>query len=232
MKKIPFNDRYMLTKAVLEGRKTQTRRLAKVDNDVLEAFKLEYYNATLDCLDGLDLIKAYFLNNPKKIPYKVGEVVAVAQSYKEIDDFYKTASLRNHSIYDCVSDSDIQKWNMIAVNYRGKTVWTNKLFVKPDLMVHFIQITNVRIERLQDISDDDCIKEGIEHLQNGGGLKPYSFYDTSIKVKSEKEGVSYGWYRDYDTSRKAYADLINRVGKKGTWESNPYVFVYDFKLIK
>ena len=77
-----FNDKYLLTEAVLKGLKTQTRRIVEVDNDVLEAFKQEYYTATLDYLEGLDLVQAYFLNNPKKVPYKVGEVVAIAQNYK------------------------------------------------------------------------------------------------------------------------------------------------------
>lgn len=33
------------------------------------------------------------------------------------------------------------------------------------------------------------------------------------------------------TPREVYANLIDRISGKGTWESNPYVFVYDFELI-
>ena len=47
-----------------------------------------------------------------------------------------------------------------------------------------------------------------------------------------KEGVNYGWYRGYETPREAYAALIDKVSGKGTWQNNPYVFVYDFELIK
>ena len=82
MKKIMFNDKYGLTKAVLEGRKIQTRRIIKIKDDDLCRFKEEYYNASFDVLDGKDLIEAYFVNNTKTIPYKVGDIVAVAQSYK------------------------------------------------------------------------------------------------------------------------------------------------------
>lgn len=230
MKKIMFNDKYGLTKAVLDGRKTQTRRIIKIKDDCLCRFKEEYYNASLDLLDGKDLIEAYFVNNPKKIPYKVGEIVAVAQSYKTIDDYYKSAYSYNHSAhgmticeFDGVSDKDVHKWNMIAVNYRGKKVWTNKLYVKPELMLHFIRITNVRIERLNDISNDDCLKEGIvkcdaEDCNNRCYLMSKCNFCHCGNAK--------------DTPREAYAVLIDKVGKKGDWGSNPYVFVYDFELVK
>lgn len=227
-KKIMFSDKYGLTQAVLEGRKTQTRRIIKIKDYDLCRFKEEYYNASFDLLDGKDLIEAYFVNNLKKIPYKVGEIVAVAQDYKTIDDFYKAAFSYNHSAhgmticeFDGVSDKDIKKWNMIAINYRGKKSWTNKLFVKPELMIHFIRITNVRIQRLQDISDDDCLAEGIKKIISEDGTPRYY-------VKDWKGDTLYATY----TPQNAYAFLIDGVGKKGDWQSNPYVFVYDFELIK
>lgn len=217
MKKIMFNDKYGLTKAVLEGRKTQTRRI----------IKMPYYDEEyLDTAFDWDFRESVIVDRYAK--YKVGEVVAVAQDYKTIDDFYKAAFSYNHSVhgmticeFDGVSDKDIKKWNMIAINYRGKKSWTNKLFVKPELMIHFIRITNVRIQRLQDISDDDCLAEGI--------LKEKTVYredSYNIKVKDK------AWYYGFDTPREAYAALIDKVGKKGDWESNPYVFVYEFELIK
>ena len=226
-KKIMFSDKYGLTKAVLDGRKTQTRRIIKIKDDDLCRFKEEYYNASFDLLDGKDLIEAYFVNNPKKIPYKVGEIVAVAQSYKTIDDYYKSAYSYNHSAhgmticeFDGVSDKDVHDWNMIAVNYRGKKVWTNKLYVKPELMLHFIRITNVRIERLKDISDEDCLAEGIEF-----DCKAQSFYCGFNNSTNSKIWLGH-------TPREAYSVLIDKVGKKGDRERNPYVFVYDFELVK
>lgn len=92
------------------------------------------------------------------------------------------------------------------------------MFVKADLMPHHIRITDIRVERLQDISDEDCLKEGIWRDDNVG-----------------LEGTTY-WYHglsnsSFRTPQEAYASLINRISCKGTWESNPYVFVYDFRLI-
>lgn len=115
MKKIMFNDRYGLTGAVLSGRKTQTRRIVP-KNTPLGSWK----------------------ETEAKAHYKVGEIVAVAQSYCDF--------------YDDTNDPRI---------FPSGAGWTNKMFVRADLMPHRIRITNVRIERLQDISDEDCIKEGI-----------------------------------------------------------------------
>lgn len=208
MKKIMFNDKYGLTKAVLEGKKTQTRRV--ISDKILDKIKLfqdEYLNASCDLLEGKELIEAYMVNYPEKLPYNVGEIVAVAQKYS-----------------DCggVLENGIPRWKYIS-KIVGNTSggWTNKMFVKPELMPHQIRITDVRVERLQDISDEDCLKEGIGIMVAGCEYYVFTLIDTEE-----------GRFLDYKTPREAYAALIDKVSGKGTWESNPYVFVYDFELVK
>ena len=182
MKKIMFNDKFLLTQAVLEGRKTQTRRICK-----------EQIWAHSDIVSAENGI--YHFESPK---YKVGEVVAVAQSYKK-----------------CLAENPYNR----AYFLNGSAGWNNKMFVAADMMSHQIRITDVRIERLQDISDEDCLKEGIEvfSTRSTASGKAYTFH-----------GVN----ESYKTPREAYASLIDAVSGKGTWDSNPYVFVYDFKLVK
>ena len=204
MKKIMFNDKYGLTKAVLEGRKTQTRRIIPKDFFSLTWDKrddtLVYENGMGDFID---------VRNSKYAQYKVGEVVAVAQSYR-----------------DCggVNEDGVPMWEIISQNVGGTNAgWDNKMFVRGDLMPHQIRITNVRIERLQDISDEDCLKEGIINKWHAPACKNY-YYVPGVEVKSVKDV--------HDTPQEAFAHLINKVGKKGTWEANPYVFVYDFELTK
>lgn len=207
MNKIMFNDKYGLTKAVLEGRKTQTRRIIDIDEEELTLFQTIYYNQAFDFLEGKDLIEAYFDNYPKKIPCKKGEIVAVAQSYKDCGGFMEDGTPR---------------WDYISCIVGNKNAgWSNKMFVKPELMPHQIKITNVRIERLQDISDEDCLAEGI--IKGQCGSADTHFMD-AYYVPNE--------IQPYCTPKDAYAALIDKVGKKGDWDSNPYVFVYDFELIK
>ncbi len=196
MKKIMFYDKYGLTKAVLEGRKTQTRRIIKVDEDKLNDFRENYYNFTLDNLEGKDLLDAYFVNNPQKLPYRIGDIIAVAQAYH---DFYN------------------DEYN--PVMFPSGAGWLNKMFVKADLMPHQIIITNVRIERLQDISYKDCLAEGLH-----ADIDPMNPICNIFTFHGATQ-----WYFH---PREAYAVLIDKVSGKGTWNKNPYVWVYDFELVK
>lgn len=92
------------------------------------------------------------------------------------------------------------------------------MFVRAEDMPHHIRITNIRIERLQDIKIEDCLKEGLRMAGDVGLEGTIYWY----------HGLANSWFR---TPQDAYASLIDRISGKGTWESNPYVFVYDFELI-
>ena len=235
-----FNDKFCLTKAVLEGEKTQTRRVIKTsdafervnpdfdwDDEDIENWKNDFALRVKNmCETEKKECFNYLLNHPK---YKVGEIVAVAQSYKDVDSYYSAAYQRQHSIHgmtvdalDCVPDEDIKKWFKIRDEFKDKASWNNKMFVRADLMPHQIRITSVRIERLQDISDEDCLKEGIIQGKVGSANTHFmnAYYMPTIKLEP------------ICTPREAFANLINKVSRKDTWESNPYVFVYDFEFVK
>ena len=222
MKKIMFNDKFLLTQAVLDGRKTQTRRIIPKDFFSLTWDKrndtLVYENGMGDFID---------VRNSKYAQYKVGEVVAVAQSYKELDALYNAAFNRKHSVHgmtfnmlDCVPDWEIKKWFDIRKQFAKKASWKNKMFVKAEYMPHQIRITNVRVEKLEDISEQDAIAEGITYVG-----PTYDDYGETMFVFD-------GCKKEFSSARDAYACLIDKISGKGTWVSNPYVFVYDFEIIK
>lgn len=190
-----FNDKYGLTDAVLRGRKTQTRRIIKFTE--LDAKYAYEKNFPIDGRAAAALTNDYSR-------YKVGEVVAVAQKYEDIFD-------KSNCVNPYDWDDEMPKQS---------SGWTNKMFVKADLMPHRIRITDVRVERLQDISDEDCIKEGIKEKYEG------QYYGHDIYTYSFRK-------EDFALNpRKPYAALIDKISGKGTWKSNPYVFVYDFELVK
>lgn len=100
------------------------------------------------------------------------------------------------------------------------------MFVRAELMPHRIRITDVRVERLQDISDEDCINEGIVK----DTCKTYfNGYTAKFSLDQYNNMLSSEWFR---TPREAFAHLINKVSRKDVWNLNPYVFVYDFELVK
>ena len=196
MQKIMFNERYGLQSAVLEKIKTHTRResfesLEEVGTILDEQGKLECYND--------------YNGTPVHVSrYAVGEVVAIAQSYSSIfdeayDDYFndKYSSFRNGNLTET----------------KG---WNNKMFVKAELMPHHIKILDIRCERLQDISESDCIKEGVL------GSAKNSFYIVDFETSKV--------FRFY-TAKECFLYLLNLISKKEHRNINPYVIVYEFELI-
>ena len=193
-----------MTQAVIEGRKTMTRRLIPDEFFGLtwdtRGNTLVYENEYGDFID---------VRLSKYTRYKVGEIVAVAQNYFST---YDESKWENGIWYNEFADgSDI-------TNHAG---WLNKMLVKAEYMPHQIRITGIHCERLQDISDAECLKEGVrvEFARNGSPM--YYYFDT----KRWREV----WF---DTPREAFAALIDKVSGRGTWASNPWVVVYEFELVK
>lgn len=206
MKKIMFSDRYGLTQAVIEGRKTMTRRMIS-GGQLLPEDRIE--DASI-CPDGFVSIIANGGESLMEVKYhyKVGEIVAVAQNYANA-----FSSIRDVPVYG-------------ADRTPG---WGNKMFVRADLMPHQIRITGIKCERLQDISAADCLKEGIfisEYFGDNGKYHLFGFDGVFYETE--------GWFaRDwYNTPREAFAALIDKVSGKGTWASNPWVVAYEFELVK
>lgn len=204
MKKIMFNDKYCLTRAVLNGTKTMTRRFGRFEPDARmfdEIFNIEggfndkgqwiftLYNENGDIIG--DIIPRY----------NVGEIVAIAQNYKEA-----------HVVGDTTVDYPL-------IFDDGDAGYYNKMFVKASLMPHHIRITDVKVERLQDISDEDILREGV-----------WQFYDNKNLFYVSKN-TGYACTVAFLSAREAFEYLIDKVSGNGTWESNPWVVAYSFELV-
>lgn len=196
MKKIMFNDNYCLTQAVLDGRKTMTRRIIK-NVPVITFYSTKEFHLYDKLEDKYHQVNA--IN--KYAQYQVGEVVAIAQQYQTI--FNEKSLYKKYKLIDIIKSEAVAK---------GRAGWNNKMFVRAEEMPHHIRITNIRVERLQDISDEDCLREGI--IDNN-------------------DIISYQVLNNcFFSPREAFEYLIDKVSGKGTWESNPYVFVYEFELVE
>lgn len=168
-----------MVRAILEGRKTQTRRIKKSDK-------------------------------PK---YQKGDVLWVRETWAKIYDpiykqkigyIYKCGHNKNNDVYDFK--------------------WKPSIHMPKEACRLFLEVVDVRLERLQDITEEDAIGEGIEIVDTNLG-KGYKFYlerppiNAKVVVKKPKESFMSLW------------DSIN--GKKigFAWKDNPEVWVYDFKVI-
>lgn len=209
MKKIMFSDKYCLTQAVLAGTKTMTRRLLKVpktcNGKEVYSFNILTNSLGTQCVDLID----YGGNvlGSWKPHYEVGEVVAIAQPYKDI---YPNAD------FEMVGDGFMKE----------SAGWSNKMFVRAELMLRHIRFTDVKVERLQDISDDDIMREGIRKESFAGSGSMF-FYDRTF-VRDKKRCVEPIYN---STPRRAFASLMYKIIGGRTWESNPWVVAYSFELV-
>ena len=201
MQKAYFNKRYGLQQAVKEGTKTNTRRLLKVPAEEVNAV-----NCALADIENLEANKKAILD--RYAQYQVGEVVAVAESYTDV---FEEADKGNYW------DDRYELFRQATVD--DKPGWDNKLFVRAELMPDRIVIKGRRLEMLQDISDEDCIKEGVTR----GRFKdfPNDMYFPYRGCKNSE--VCY-------TPRYAFHLLIDRICGRGTWDLNRWVIAYDFLL--
>lgn len=235
MKKIMFNDKYGLTKAVLAGRKTMTRRIvtpkvAKLIEQCAKptliiplecipaGFSIEEF---VEQINKGDLPILYRSKSKERIrvidsrpdvikysTYKIGEEIAVAQSYRD--------SITEGLVFDNISLGLFSEKHCL---YK-EAGWKNKMFVKAELMPHRILIKDIKVEHLQDISDEECLQEGITPF----GYASYTF-DNWVSKRDKSELCC-------DTPRNAFSHLIDMISGKGIWDSNPWVFAYTFKLIR
>lgn len=183
MKKIGFCDTFDLTKAVLDGKKTQVRKI--ITKPVLR--KIRRYlrkNPGTSVKDAVYQI-CFVENNPLSC-YQVGEVVAISQCYK-----------------DCGN----------LEHLKDTPGWTSKMNIDPSLMPHHIQILDLRIQSLRGITREDCLAEGVW----------FNKYSLTYHINNlAYVGLS---------PRKTFSRMIDYIYGRGTWENNPLVLAYTFKLL-
>ena len=225
MKKIMFDDKYGLTKAVLEGRKTMTRRIIP-----------EKYSKWIDRLS-----KGVLVISEESVPADMsieefakqwsesGRIMIATHEEPEtqiiggwedyiiatISRFQKDEEVAvAQRYYDIWMQSPDQINLTFADRYINESGWKNKMFVRADVMPHHIRITDIKVERLQEISDEEIERECKLF---------YNFADQGYEVS--------GMRGTFDTPRDAFAALIDKISGKGTWVRNPWVFAYSFELL-
>lgn len=196
MKKIMFNDKYKLTYSVLMRMKTMTRRL--VPESVVIDGKIW---ALTQNKDPQEALREYILS---KAPYKVGEIVAISQSYIQVEMEIDGQGLPLN----------------IKEELRRHRGYKNKMYVKADDMPHKIKITDLKLAFIQEISDEDCIKEGI-----------YALTDDNSNRKPKTEYTYIGG-RIFDKPQWAFRSLFIKTSRKRKeWEQNWWTYAYEFELV-
>jgi len=197
--------------AIVEGRKTQTRRLIKpqpkqINNDFDGTWEWKEKGHYYD-----DLTLFTMLKNSSR--YHAGETVYIKEAHYRYGHWVKNGLTKTgkqqwrfkaftHTIYYADNPPSGAKPN----SYRQEAWYKRSPLFMPEWAArHFIKILAVRAERLQEITYGDCIKEGLD-----------------------MSDVDYcpGW----DVGK--FKSLWDSINPKYLWESNPWVFPYEFEFIK
>ena len=221
MKGIMLNEHVGLLTATLNGMKTRTarfefnRKLSWEEDQFVEIIKKRsvtpnrdyiYKNSFLPCYDRHINFRLRMFDDRYYVTFKpkyaVDEVVALKQSYEDIWHRKFRGYFHGKAEYK-------EKYGNLAG-------WSNKMFVKNDLMPHQVKITDIKLEQLQDISDEDCMREGI--WTPGHGI--YYFPSAEKNMSA------------FDSPRKAFAALVDYACGKGTWDRNDINVVYYYELVK
>lgn len=147
--------------------------------------------------------------------YTVGEVAYLKEPY--VDDLVMDMVFYRYNR----SDIDELRTMGYAQEINAPHFWKSKLSMPAVAARYFVKFTAVRAERLQEITDEDCIKEGV---MLGDDQDINLYYHNHVPILTARTF--------YLSAKEAFADLIDSISGKGTWDSNPFVWVYEFELIE
>jgi len=161
-------------------------------------------------------------------PYRIGETVYIKEAYcHKVDPITSKVSvtefwyrLDNPEI-EFLDDGD----GFAVINKDGsyKSPWRSPLLMPEEAARYFIKIKAVRAERLQEITEEDALKEGIKIMAGTHQSTAKNPETGELKLVGQPEPF---------TARYHYEALWDSLNKGYPWESNPWVFRYKFELIK
>lgn len=186
--------------------------------------KIKGWTTTENFYEAVDLDKlTTLMSNQKDFPFNVGDVFYIKESFIiESSVLNEDGTVTHHEkpIIHYKADNEdlsyIDEWeNEINVQ------WKPSVHLKEKDARIFLKVTKIRIEILQDITYDDCLKEGFLSMQ----LNPVSSFPTMLKDTKIINTITEmeNWYKEQ-------WDLKAKDGSK--WKDNPIVFVCDFERVE
>lgn len=215
MKPILFNTE--MVKAILEGRKTSTRRIIKnkYENANIEWFENKYGKRLVYMQNDAKVIKNSDGSENRQLrvyeeikpPYQVGDILYVRETWTN-------TFLSNGIGFAYKADGDPPKAKRWGNLKQGKAeVWIPSIHMPKSAARIFLKVTDIKVQKLQDITEDEAQQEGI--------IEKFSYDDYTQKIiHSSNDNYKYGF-------AKAWRDCGYEWSY--TWEGNPWVFVISFQ---
>lgn len=227
-------------RAILAGTKTQTRRLVKeAEPDPGHSWR--------ECLcREIDPSDTPCVVCDARFPgchYEVGEVVWVKENFAWADEMHEGHELDDPVAVAYRADESAIWWEPGAVrrldtkgwNWEHRSIrWRRPMYMPRWCARIFLEITAIRVERLQDISLDDARAEGIPQMYGEARALGYGHVvEPSVADETGATGPDARDIWDNSTSVENFARLWDHVnGARARWNANPWVRVYSFKLAR
>lgn len=219
IKPILFNKQISteMVRAILDGRKSCTRRLVKPQPDEKHTFPLGFVTDSTEKKEvgcfGFGINEYGGSIQYAKPPYQPGDILYVRETWCALP-VNEAGHMRGHSIYYYRADGDLR-----PEGWRGK--WRQSIHMPKEAARIWLKVTDVRVERLQDITPKGAESEGVGNLfydDIGYGEKNYGTeVDTEYGIAKEQ----FAWLWE-STIKKSDLD---RYG----WDANPWVWVIEFE---
>lgn len=202
-----------MVQAILAGRKTQTRRVCKTSPEAnIMGFyvKRRLWDSSIEENPNPIGHIAKFNWGEVKSKYTEGDIIWVRETFQKLESV-------KHKEIDFLYKADVEYHNYFNSDL---VVWSPSIYMPKEAARIFLKVTNVRVERLQDISEEDAVAEGI--FPDPGNL---NFNGSRFKQNQTETFIMF--------ARETFRSLWQSINaKKHPWESNPWVWVYEFERIE
>lgn len=201
-----------MVRAIREGRKTQTRRIVKEQRHPL-GYSIKPYGVAQEFSGGTEAIRC---------PYgQPGDWLWVKETWRTCDslEHCKPSNLRPGAPVEYrAGGHNVNGFQGEPLIGMGR--WRPSIFMSKWMSRLILEIVSVRVERLNDISDEDSKAEGIHQIAHGRSGYYYSAFN--------KEPDPNNWCHP----GSAYKELWESINSPGSWDLNPWVWVVEFKEVK
>lgn len=223
MKELGIQFSAPMVRAILDGRKTQTRRIvdfSKIGPSIWIPDSTEIF-ARGDKFQA-ELKRFNVRSEPFGCKYgPPGRRLWVRETWRVAGEFadMTVAEIKAMFFDPGIALKDKLQFRADGKPYDGTDAddWRPSIFMPRFASRINLEVTEIRVERLQDISESDCLAEGIESVDG--------MFDVEIYAMAKRIGVS------FEDSKPTYACLWESINGPGSWDANPFIWVISFKVI-
>lgn len=195
-----------MVRALLDGRKTQTRRVLRVPTP----------------FDTSDDISAEIATGFIELQFRRGDRLWVREAHSLVPASAYRGSVGTGTIAQTEHPTDGYSAAVFREGFdrSGEPRWRPSIHMPRWASRLTLSLSNVRVQRLQDIGEEDAQAEGIERMKTGRG-----YYDPTVSKAMVRAGV---WHRKASQGFEALWDSLN--AHRAPWVSNPWVVALTFTV--